>query len=366
MDDTVDGQPEAFLEQLAEGWRPHAHVAGAVVVAVSGGGDSVALLRGLHQLLAVASPAARQRLVVAHARHDLRDGQQGDPAAADATFVRQLAEKLGLPSVEGSLRVRKAAGRGEGIEAAARRLRYAFLSEVAGRHGARLVVTAHTANDQVETVLHRVFRGTGLGGLSGMAAARPLVEGIVVVRPLLAVSAMAARAYLLSLGQNWQEDGTNADTRYARNFLRHELISRLAAGPYPAVHDAVLRLASQARQAHETSEAACEALLAAFASSEPSGSVVIQAKPLHACQDRLLTDLMTTLWRQQDWPRRDMTSRHYAAVASLLSQASLHRPSAIDSSINLPGGLRARHVAGGRVWIGPAEIKPLQGLPHHL
>ncbi len=348
---------EAFLEQLAAGWRPHAHVRGPVVVAVSGGGDSVALLRGLHQLLTEIGTPASPQLVVAHARHDLRRGHAGDPAAVDAAFVQQLAIDLGLPCVESLLRVREAMQGGEGLEAAARRLRYGFLREVAESRGARLVAVAHTADDQVETVFHRLLRGTGLAGLAGMPVVRTLVEGIVVVRPMLAVSAETARAYLQSIGQTWQEDATNTDTRYARNLLRHELLPRLAAGPYPAVREAIPRLAEQARQTHETLQAACEALLEAYASTDPSGTVLVQAKPFAACPLPLLSDLMATLWRRQGWPRRDMTSRHYAAVATLFTQPGT------DACVDLPGGLRARATASGRVAISPAGITPRQAPP---
>lgn len=350
---------EAFLEQLAAGWRPHAHVRGPVVLAVSGGGDSVALLRGLHQLREEAGTPASQQLVVAHAHHDLRKEHAGDPAAADAAFVRQLAVDLGLPCVQCCLRVREAVQGGEGLEAAARRLRYGFLREVAESRGARLIAVAHTADDQVETVLHRLLRGTGLTGLAGMPAVRTLVEGMVVVRPMLAVSAAVARAYLQSIGQAWQEDATNTDTRYARNLLRHELLPRLAAGPYPAVREAIPRLAEQARQTHETLQAACEALLEAYTSTDLSGTVVVRAKPLAACPLPLLSDLMATLWRQQGWPRRDMTSRHYMAVATLLSQPGT------AASVDLPGGLRAQSAAGGFVRISPGGVTPRQAPPHH-
>ena len=358
MGGTGHSEQKAFLEQLAAGWRPHAHVRGPVVLAVSGGGDSVALLRGLHQLREEAGTPASQQLVVAHARHDLREGHAGDPAAADAAFVQQLAVYLWLPCVQCCLRVREAVQGGEGLEAAARRLRYGFLREVAESRGARLIAVAHTADDQVETVLHRLLRGTGLTGLAGMPAVRALVEGMVVVRPMLAVSAAVARAYLQSIGQAWQEDATNSDTRYARNLLRHELLPRLAAGPYPAVREAIPRLAEQAGQTHETLQAACEALLEAYASTDLSGTVLVRAKPLAACPLPLLSDLMATLWRQQGWPRRDMTSRHYAAVATLLSQ-----PGAV-ARVDLPGGLRAQSAAGGLVRISPRGITPRQAPPH--
>ena len=148
-------------------------------------------------------------------------------------FVQQLAVDLGLPCVQCCLRVREAVQGGEGLEAAARRLRYGFLREVAESRGARLIAVAHTADDQVETVLHRLLRGTGLAGLAGMPAVRMLVEGMVVVRPMLAVLRWSPGRIFQSIGQAWQEDATNSDTRYTRNLLRHELLPRLAEGPYP-------------------------------------------------------------------------------------------------------------------------------------
>lgn len=352
--DTSDVEShDTFLGLLASGWQPHAHVRGPVIVAVSGGGDSVALLRGLHALHAEAAGAISQELIVAHALHDLRGGEEGHPAEVDAEFVRRLAAEMGLPAVVRSLGVRDAVRGGEGLEAAARRLRYGFLREVAEAHGARLVATAHTADDQVETVLHRLLRGTGLAGIAGIAAVRPLVEGIVVVRPMLAMSAASARDYLQALGQPWREDATNQDTRYARNLLRHELLPRLTAGPYPGARAAVLRLAAQARQSHEVAEAACGALLAAHARCEPGGSVQLDGKPLAACPRSLLTTLAATLWRQQAWPQGDMTSQHYAAVAELLAQGT-----AAPARLDLPGGIRAEVVASGHLRIGPSGLTP--------
>lgn len=351
---TTDGDSlNPFLRLLAAGWQPHAEVRGPVIVAVSGGGDSVALLRGLHALLGQAAGSACQELIVAHALHDLRGNEAGQPAAVDAEFVRHLAAEMGLPCVVRSLGVREAVRGGEGLEAAARRLRYGFFREVAEAHGARLVATAHTADDQVETVLHRLLRGTGLAGLAGIAAVRSLVEGIVVVRPMLAISATAARDYLDALGQTWREDATNHDTRYTRNLLRHDLLPRLTAGPYPGAHEAVLRLATQAGQSHEVVEAACEALLATHARCEPGGSVLLESKPLAACPSSLLTTLAATLWRQQDWPQRDITSRHYAAVADMFAQGTVP-PARLD----LPGGIRAEAVASGHLRIGPSGLTP--------
>ena len=356
--DAEETEQHPFLPALSRGWATHRSVRGPVIVAVSGGGDSVALLRGLQHLLAGGEP--RQQLVVAHACHDLRQGQPGEPAMADAAFVRDLASSLGLPYVEGSLLVRAAVASGEGLEAAARRLRYAFLQRVAEEQGARLVVTAHSADDQAETVLHRALRGTGLAGLAGIASVRSLVEGMVVVRPMLGITAETARDYLRCLGQPWREDATNTDVRYARNLIRHELLPRMAAGPYPAVREALLRLAQQASDVHATTAAACRALLQAYAVVEASGSVLVKVGPLSSCPPQLLADLAATIWRDQGWPQRDMTARHYAAVARLFAQD----PNAA-TGIDLPGGLRADTVPNGQVRLGPSQLRPHQDLQPH-
>ncbi len=358
MPEPADSREQRFLAELAEGWQPHVHVRGPVVVAVSGGGDSVALLRGLHHLLTKRGLPAAQRLVVAHAKHDLREGEPGDPAAGDAAFVQQLADTLALPSMERALRVREAVVGGEGLEAAARRLRYAFFQEVAEEWGARLVVTAHTADDQAETVLHRLLRGTGLPGLAGIAPTRSLVEGIVVARPLLAVLAATARGYLTEIGQAWREDATNRDTRYARNLLRHDILPRLTSSIYPAAREGLVRLADHAQRSQQTSQAASDALLEAYAQHDRQGHVLLCVEPLCTWPNALLTEVLASLWRQQAWPQRDMTSRHYAAVAAMFSGDG---PSA--ARLDLPGGIRAEVIESGHVRIGPTGLRPRLGLP---
>ncbi|MCS7067455.1 MAG: tRNA lysidine(34) synthetase TilS [Meiothermus sp.] len=181
---------------------------GSLVAAVSGGGDSVALL-----LLLTSTP---RKVVVAHLDHSLREG-----SAADALWVRSLAERLGYPFESEKLNVAQIAGeRGENLEATARDLRYGFLAKVAKKHGAQAILTAHTEDDQAETVLLQLLQGTGRG--LGMRPRRGKV-----VRPLLEVSRSTLRAYLRSKNQDWLEDISNADTSMDRNFLRHEIVPRL-------------------------------------------------------------------------------------------------------------------------------------------
>ena len=120
-----------------------------------------------------------------------------------------------------------AGSRGQGIEAA-RAARYAVLEEMAGRVGARFVVTAHTADDQAETILHRILRGTGLRGLSGMSRSRRLGPA-TLLRPLLAIGRAELAAYLRDCQQPFRTDASNRDVRFMRNRIRNELLPLLAA-----------------------------------------------------------------------------------------------------------------------------------------
>ena len=159
-----------------------------VVVAVSGGADSVGLLLGLLQL----GPTVGRRLVVAHAEHDLRA-----EAPADRAFVTRLAEGIGAPVAWRRLTVRDpAAVRGEGLEGRARRLRYGFLADVARETGAHHVLVAHTADDQAETILHRVLRGTGVAFVNRFGIERELQAGQLRHIPLKGAARLSLGAYV--------------------------------------------------------------------------------------------------------------------------------------------------------------------------
>ncbi|MEI6168242.1 MAG: tRNA lysidine(34) synthetase TilS, partial [bacterium] len=204
-----------------------------VLVAVSGGADSVALLHALHAL------AERQRwqLTVAHLEHGIR----GKDSRDDAAFVRALAGRLNLPCVVGRAKVPQLARQqGVSLEMAAREARYAFLVRTARRVGASLMATAHTANDQVETILLKFLRGAGRGGLSGMAP-EAVVSGIRVIRPLLAVTRAQIEAYLRAGKYAWREDETNTDPAFLRNRVRHELLPLLERDYNPGIRQTLQR-----------------------------------------------------------------------------------------------------------------------------
>jgi len=194
-----------------------------VVVACSGGADSVALLRALHLL------ADRRRwqlrLIVAHVQHHLR----GEAAEHDAGFVSSLAGRLGL----GYERRDIAPGNQRGnTEANARNARYHALGEIALKRHARFVATAHHADDQLETLLMRMLRGAGLDGLRGIAWHRRLCSAeaqghVDLIRPMLEADRAQVLSLLELLDQRWCEDATNRDTTRTRARLRHEVIPLL-------------------------------------------------------------------------------------------------------------------------------------------
>lgn len=203
------------------------------MVAVSGGADSVALLH-----LLKASP---YRLYVGHVNHGLRRG-----AERDARFVAALAERWDLPHAEVSVPVRVYARRtGRSLEEAGRILRYQALGRLARRWRCRAILTAHTADDQIETVLMNVLRGTGPKGLAGMPARRRLAAGssVWLLRPLLGVRRGELRNYLTRQKLRWREDPSNRDPSFTRNYLRLAVLPPLEKR-FPGVGERLLRMAA--------------------------------------------------------------------------------------------------------------------------
>lgn len=319
---------DPFLAAVEIGLPRHALWQAPVVVGVSGGADSMALALALVALAPSAEAAAK--VVVAHAEYDLRPD-----ASADRNVVAALASRLGLQFRTQYLSVR-GPSRGEGLEARARRLRYCFFEEVAREAGARHVAIAHTADDQAETILHRILRGTGPAGLAGMAAARQLCDGIAVIRPLLAIRRHRVREWLLASGQQWCEDASNCDTRYARNFLRHEVVRRCTEGPYPATADALVRLGEQVAKLSTALRRVAEDLLDRHGSRSSDGSIVIDAASLAALDHHLIAEVMVVLWTREKWPRRDMTTHHYEQLVDMVQRVAAEKTT---SRTEFPGAV---------------------------
>jgi tRNA(Ile)-lysidine synthase len=309
------------VSRVVEAIRAFSGLTGPGVVAVSGGADSVALLRGL--LDAGAGP-----LTVAHFNHHLR-GAESD---ADADFVRELAASLGLPFRLGEADVRAVAA-GDNLEATARRLRYDWLAGL----GAGWVATGHTADDQAETVLHRIIRGTGLQGLRGIAVSRELGAGWLY-RPLLAVTRADVLDYLAELGQPFRTDSSNANPAFTRNRIRSELLPLLRTFN-PAIVDVLGRLAEQADEAHRGIAEEATRLLTEASRPRAGGLYVLDAETMAARPDYLVREVFRTAWAALGWPLDGMTADHWDRLVGIVRSD--------PTSADFPGGIHARRV--GRV-----------------
>lgn len=309
-----------------------------MVVAVSGGADSVALVRSLLDII----PG---RLVVAHLNHCLR----GSDSDADEAFVGRLVDDL-QTATPARLTYRcerhdvAATANRDNLEGVARRVRYAWLADVATGEGIAWVATGHTADDQAETVLFRLLRGTGLAGLAGIALRRPLAPGVELVRPLLNVTHADVLAYLRALGQDHHEDASNADSRFTRNRIRRELLPLLAERFNPRVREVLCRLAEQAAEARREIATTVEALTQTAQRPRAGQMLVFDRATLAAAPRQRLRSLWRRVWEREGWPRQAMGFAEWDRIAELCRRG----PDVID----LPGHIRARR-RGGVVQVGP-------------
>ncbi len=213
-----------------------------IVAAVSGGADSMALLHLLVQLRVTWS----YQLVVAHVHHGIRE-----TATRDAELVRQMAAHYKCTFVLKKVNVPEAAKTsGESVETTARRLRYEQLMEVAATYESPIIATAHHMDDQAETVLDRLLRGTGLQGLAGILPLRKL-QGVYVIRPLLQVAKKDLLEYAKQHSLPYEEDETNTLLDYRRNRIRHELIPHLEAYYNPLIVNTLAHEAEIVRAENE-------------------------------------------------------------------------------------------------------------------
>jgi tRNA(Ile)-lysidine synthase len=301
------------------------------VIAVSGGCDSVALLR---LVLAVRDPVVP--VTVAHLNHQLR-GAESD---ADEEFViglhTTLSQVVPMLSIRTARLDVKALARAEGdnLEAVARSARYRWLAEVARDAGARWVATGHTANDQAETVLHRLLRGTGLQGLRGIAQRRRLTEAVSVIRPLLHVARAELAAYLHGLDQCYRQDTSNSDLRFTRNRIRHELLPHLERHYNPAVVSVLCRLAEQADVAHRVEEAEATVLLREAELPRAGTMLVFDAQRLAEAPRRMVRVLFRMVWAREGWPTARMDFAAWQRMAGLVFSGA--------GGGDFPGGIRAR------------------------
>jgi len=218
-----------------------------ICIAISGGADSVALLLALHAANTAKHDALGVGLSAAHIHHGIRAAEESD---ADQQFVEALCARLDIPlHLHHASIPERVAQTGETIEEAARAVRYDFFTSLIAAGEADAVLTAHTLDDQAETVLMKLLRGAWTEGLSGI---HPVVQvhGLrpgKILRPFLNTRRVEIEAYLKELNQFWREDSTNTDTAYTRNRIRHELLPQLREYN-PSLDQTLANLAELARE----------------------------------------------------------------------------------------------------------------------
>jgi tRNA(Ile)-lysidine synthase len=276
------------------------------VVAVSGGSDSVGLLRALHRL----APELGLALSVAHLDHGVR----GEAARADAAFVETLASSLGLPL---DLGLWQPARTGH-FEADARRARYEWLTQIALARGAAVVAVGHTLDDQAETILHRIVRGTGLRGLAGMPRRRWLQDDppVALVRPLLSVSRREIRNVLAALGQTYREDASNADLARTRARIRHDLLPKLITEYNPRAAEALVRLGALAAASEQDREHRLVELERLATQHADPARVVLDRQALVRVPRFLVAEVLRRVWRRAGWPEAGMSARRWRRLAA--------------------------------------------------
>jgi tRNA(Ile)-lysidine synthase len=325
--------PHLFEAKLAATWPPSDWNDVTVVVAVSGGGDSVALLRAMVAL----KTSGAGRICAAHLNHQLRLD-----ADDDERFVVELCQQLDVRcEVERAPADQLAARSGDGLEAAARAARYRFLQKTAGRLGARFVVTAHTADDQAETILHRILRGTGIRGLAGMARARRLGHA-TLIRPLLGVRRAELRAYLEALDQPWRQDQSNADLCFTRNRIRHQTMPQLRRHFNSRLTEALLRLGALAGEAQSVADDLVAERLDRCVTTDDLGATQIQLAELANQPRYIVREVLIAVWRREGWPMQAMGWQQWDELGELAHAATppVRRV--------FPGGVMVE-VAGGRM-----------------
>jgi tRNA(Ile)-lysidine synthase len=302
-----------------------------VLVALSGGGDSVALLFLLREL------EAEGVLTVAGAAH-LHHGLRGVDADEDDAFCSLLAARLTVPYVSDRVDVAALArAQKRSLEDAARAARYAFLDRAADQLDAAAIAVAHTRDDQAETFLLRLLRGAGTRGLGGI---RPRAGR--VIRPLLDLERVALRDHLASLGERWREDASNRDVAMARNRVRHELLPYLGSRFSPSAAGLLARAASLAQQDEDFLQDRAIDLSGRIVLTDERSQLTIDAVEL-ASAPRALSSRVVQRVLEHLAPGRSLSFAHVERVLALAADPSSAR------AISLPGVEAVR--SGGRLML---------------
>ena len=312
--------------------------AARVVLAVSGGADSTALLYAMQALRAENVLSAE--LVCAHINHQLR----GVDADVDGEFVVAQTAKLKLALTTKQVDVRGFAHHNRlSIETAARQLRIEALTEVARTHHCDRIATGHQKNDNAETILHRLARGTGFRGLCAIWPKRVFADDITFVRPLLCVTRHEIIEYLQARNLTWCQDRTNADCTYRRNYIRHRLIPALQRDCSDSLVEALSELAHSARKFYGRVCKRADAVWPSVAECT-AGATTLDVKRFQTQPQPVRVELIRRSLTHIGCGQRDLARRHYEGIVRLATQ------SIAGGQTELPGGFSVRRDYGDLIF----------------
>lgn len=304
----------------------HASVGHRWLIAVSGGPDSMALLRAAQCYSRLHSC----EISCGHVDHQLRP-----ESGSDRCWVEEQCRGLGIPCRVEQIEIPRIHEQRTGVEEQARKARYDALIRMADDSHASAIITGHTADDHAETVLHHLFRGSGLRGLSGIPEVRPLTADITLWRPLLGIRREVIAASLARYQQPSLIDQSNTSDAFTRNRLRHELIPWLERELNPRSVEALLRIAEQAGDWQSWIESEAQRCLSATLIEPVTEVVRLRREVLSTAHPALLRECFVRLWVRYDWPRQSMTAEHWNRLADVCRDDG-------PLAVQMPGGRDVR------------------------
>jgi len=324
-------------QAILESWPADRWCGKSVVVALSGGPDSVAMLRALDEIVKSQAVSGQTRLIVAHLNHRLR-GAQSDQ---DEAFVQDLAQSLGLEAVlEAAPEPMH-----QGGESRWRKARSKFLRHTAHRFDARWIATGATADDQVETMLHHLLRGTGPAGLAGIRTERVLDDHLWLAHPMLGVWKSELLEYLSSLGQSYRIDESNLSDRFTRNRIRKECLPYLErfVGS-DRLKERLWTAGELIRQEHDVIEGMAKEWLDSAAIDWGLDSLqIVASKGLDRLAWPVLQCALVRIWHRMGWPLGDVGQPHWNRVRKWIEKA-LKTPH--PQRMQMPGRIELRFRRG--------------------
>ncbi len=358
--------------------RDHIRPGDRICAAVSGGADSVALLLALHEANTASRDSLGVGLSAVHVHHGIREATESD---ADLAFVQDLCIQLDIPlHIHRADVPARAAENRETLEEAARETRYAFFRTLIASGHADSVLTAHTLDDQAETVLMKLLRGawteglsaiypvvtveaqppytgkTGIGGSNPSLSANSPAQTGKILRPLLSVRRFEIEEFLRARNQPWRTDSTNADTTYTRNRIRHELLPQLRTFN-PSIDQTLANLAELAREEESRWQTELSRLLPqlllpgkpvrgggrAVSTSPQASSVALELDRLRSLDPALRRRVLRAAARQLGFRLSFDDTTRLLALAGFASLPTVAARS--GASVHLAKGLRAQRTA---------------------